>query len=228
MSQNHAVVMIGATGAVGSETAKALHASQRLKRLTLLGRRPLSELTGGQLEQATIDVFDPTSYAERLEGHDVAVCTLGVGQPSKMSKEEFLRIDQRAVLDFATACKEAGVQHFELLASVGTSEQSASFYLRAKGELVRDLRALGFARLSVFQPSMILTPTNRYGISQGITLVVWPWLSKLLFGSLRKYRGVEVTTLGRAMANNVFTEGSGVEVLEWDHFQVLAAAQNEA
>ena len=153
-----------------------------------------------------------------LQGHTTAICTLGVGEPSKMSKEEFLKIDKTAVLDFARECKKAGIKHFELLASVSINPTSSSFYLRAKGELVEELKALNFERLSIFQPSMILTPTNRYGIAQAITLKVWPLLKPLFMGNLRKYRGISVNVLGQAMAKNIFTEGEAYEILQWVEF----------
>ncbi|WP_372755861.1 hypothetical protein [Labilibaculum sp.] len=60
---------------------------------------------------------------------------------------------------------------------------------------------------------MILTPTNRYGIAQAITLKVWPILKPLFIGGLRKYRGVPVNVLGQAMAKNIFNEGEGYEIL---------------
>jgi len=101
-------------------------------------------------------------------------------------------VDKLAVIDFAKACKAGGVKHFELLSSVGISADSSSFFLRSKGELVEELKALNFERLSIFQPSMILTPTNRYGFMQGLTLAVWPVIDKLLIGGLRKYRGIKV------------------------------------
>jgi hypothetical protein len=81
------------------------------------------------------------------------------------------------------------------------------------------LSAVGFERLSLFHPSMILTPTNRYGFAQAVTLKIWPRFRPLLGGPLRKLRGVEVARLGRAMALNVAVEGSGEEVLEWDDFE---------
>ena len=68
---------------------------------------------------------------------------------------------------------------------------------------------------------MILTPTNRYGVSQAITLKVWPWLKPLLFAGLRKYRGVKVSVLGKAIAANVIEEGVGFEEFVWDDFQRL-------
>ena len=219
--QRFNIVMIGATGAVGSQVVKSLIPSQQLQRLTLLGRNSLEEIVSDRVQQHTVDVLQADSYLSLLPGHQVAICTLGVGQPSKVSKEVFLKIDKQAVLDFAKACKEAGVQHFELLSSVGINANSSSFYLRSKGELVEEIKALEFQRFSIFEPSMILTPTNRYGILQGIVLQVWPLLKPLLIGGLRKYRGVEVETLGRAIAQHVFLPKKGVEHLQWDDFQVV-------
>lgn len=214
--------MIGSTGAVGGHVARCLSELDSVKALTLLGRRTTPNLDGANVVQHIVDVTEPSSYADLIADHDVAVCTLGVGDPSKVDKESFVRIDKRAVLDFAAACSEADVRHFELLSSVGVGSGSRSFYLRTKGELEDGLRALEFRRLSLFHPSMILTPTNRYGLSQAITLKAWPWLKPVLRGSMRKLRGIEVHTLGEAMAQNVLTDGSGEETLEWDDFVRLA------
>lgn len=207
------VVMLGATGAVGEQTVKKLLTIPALERLSLLGRRPLSGLSDPQsiVHQHQIDIFDASSYQHLLPGHHTAICTLGVGQPTKTSKADFIKIDKLAVLDFAIACKKTGIRHFELLASVGINANSSSFYLRIKGELVEELNALHFERLSIFEPSMILTPKNRYGLLQGLTLFLWPLLQPLLLGSLRKYRGIRVEVLGQAMALNILSSKTGTQ-----------------
>jgi uncharacterized protein YbjT (DUF2867 family) len=222
MPDSLSVVMLGATGAVGGEAVKTLLAMPDVSRLTLLGRRPLESATGPKVLQYTADIHAVSSYQDKLAGHSAAICTLGVGQPSKMSKAEYLRTDRDAVLAFATACKLAGIQHFELLGAVGANAKSPSFYLKGKGQLEEGLAALGFRRLSLFRPSMILTPTNRYGFSQALTLAVWPWLNPLFVGPMGKFKGVKVETLGAAMARNLAWPGSGLEVLHWDEFQAVA------
>ena len=141
------------------------------------------------VKQEIVDVLDSSSYRHLVPGHDVAICTLGVGQPSKISKAEFVKVDRDAVIAFATACKQSGVKHFELLSSVAVDSKSGSFYLRTKGELQDALVALNFERLSLFQPSMLLTPTNRYGFGQGVLLALWPILTPLL---LALYANIEV------------------------------------
>ncbi len=222
----NSVVMMGATGAVGGHVVQTLAGMPKIERLSLLGRRPVEGLAGDRIAQHTIDIFEPQTYTPRLTGHDVAICTLGVGQPSKISKADFVKIDRDAVLDFASACRQAGVRHFELLSSVGVSATSKSFYLRTKGELEEGLKSLGFERLSLFQPSMILTPTNRYGLSQAITLAVMPLINPLLFGSLQKFRGIPVETLGAAMARNLEQVGESVETLHWRDFIALSNQQS--
>ena len=215
------VVMAGATGAVGGEVVDALTTMSAVRRVTLLGRRAFDRVTDPKIGSTVVDLEDPTSYASLLPGHEAAICTVGIGQPSQVSRAEFVRIDKDLVLAFATACKQAGVRHFQMLGSVGASARSPSWYLRTKGELEDGLRDLGFHRLSVFRPSMILTPTNRYGLSQAIALAVWPLLSPLMFGGLRRFRGIRVADLGRAIAHNLGRPGAGAEMLHWQEITAL-------
>ncbi|MGK0137632.1 MAG: hypothetical protein ACI9DJ_001080 [Algoriphagus sp.] len=215
------VVMMGGTGAVGGYAIQALLYFTELETLTLLGRRPVAEIIDKRVKQYKIDIHEPSSYVEVAKGHSAAICTLGVGEPSKVSKEAFLKIDKKAVIDFAKVCKEAGIEHFELLASVGISAKSSSLYLRTKGELVEELKALNFERLSIFLPSMILTPTNRYGFTQALALAVWPVLDKVFTGTAKKYKGIKVNELGKAIAANVFINKIGYEELSWNDFRKL-------
>ncbi len=225
MTQALSVVMMGASGAVGGHVVSTLLAMPELKRLSLLGRREMAvgpSTSQAEVMQHVVNIESPDTYVEFVAGHDAAVCTLGVGQPSQMSQAEFVHIDKEVVIAFATLCKQNGVRHFELLGAVGADPQSRAFYLRTKGELEAALIALKFDRLSLFQPSMILTPSNRYGIQQALTLALWPMLSPVLAGPLHKYRGVRVETLGAAMAKQLATQGRGVQRLRWDDFITLA------
>jgi len=227
-SKKISVVMIGATGAVGSEVAMSLAASNAIEKLTLLGRSPVLEPVADWVEQHTIDILDSTSYEKYLDDHDVAICTLGVGQPSSVTREEFLRIDKTVVVDFARVCRDRGVRHFQLLSSLASNPRSRSFYLRSKGQLEAELCTLEFERLSLFHPSMIITPSNRYGLLQAISLKVWPIIDPLFVGRMRKLRGIPSRSLGRVIAYNSMAPGVGREILEWDEFmQLLNRAESE-
>jgi uncharacterized protein YbjT (DUF2867 family) len=138
---------------VGGQALKALLDSPAFDRVLTLGRRPAP--VGGnaaKLEQRIVDVSNPASYESLLAGYETALCTFGVGEATKLSKEEFRRIDFDIVLDFAGACKRQGVSHFTLLGSVGANARSRFFYLRSKGELEEAIAKLGFERVSFFRP----------------------------------------------------------------------------
>ena len=99
------VIVIGATGAVGSHVLATLVAMPQVAQVTCLARRkPEGELPG-KVDWRVVDVLQPESYAAYLAGHHAAICTLGVGEPSKVSREEFTKVDHDAVLAFARACK---------------------------------------------------------------------------------------------------------------------------
>ncbi len=216
------IVIFGATGAVGGEVLETLLTMPDVARITVLVRRPLATPLNSKITQHIVDVFGPASYAALLKDHDVAICTFGVGEPSKTSREEFIRVDKTAVLAFASACRTANIAHFELLSSVGTDATSRSFYLKTKGELRDAIAGLGFQRFSAFQPSMIITPSNRYGVSQAVLLKLWPLLSPLLIGPLTKFRGIRVEHLGAAMAQNIQTAGQGTEILHYQDIRALS------
>jgi len=127
-SDQLSIVMLGASGAVGTEALNTLLQLKNSPRITLLGRKTISNINVEFVQQHKIDISDTSSYQDYLKGHTTAICTLGVGEPSKMSKDEFIKIDKTAVLYFAKECKKAGVKHFELLAAVGLNPKSTSFY----------------------------------------------------------------------------------------------------
>lgn len=222
MQSESSIVMLGATGAVGGCVLAALAGAPEIARLTTLGRRAPGASLPFPVVNHRIDVLQPESFAVMGQNQDVAICTFGVGQPTKVSHAELVQVDHDAVLSFARACKAAGVQHFQLLSAVAADPASRSFYLRTKGALEEDLRALSFARLSLFQPSMILTPANRYGVAQALTLAVWPRLTPLLMRGLRRFRGIPVERLGQAFVTNMTIAATGTEVLEWDEIMALS------
>ena len=78
-------------------------------------------------------------------------------------------------------------------------------------------------RSSSMEPTTCTWPQEQVHTGRGVPLAVWPKLTPLLGGSLRKLRGIPVAQLGAAMARNVATAGAGEETLEWDAIVKLAA-----
>jgi hypothetical protein len=60
---------------------------------------------------------------------------------------------------------------------------------------------------------MILTPTNRYGFAGYYFKRIWPKLFYFTRKGKRKYRGIEVETLGGDSKQH-FIAGNGLETLQ--------------
>ena len=223
MSDSRSAVVLGGTGAVGSAVVRALLAGDVWRRVTVLVRRAdaLSEIKDSRLERRVVDVLDPRQYEEFLPGHGVAFCTLGIGEPSQVAREEFKRVDLDGAAAFAAAGRRQGVTHFLLLTAVLANAKSSIYYTRLKGEVEERVREEEFPRASFFRPSMLVTPTNRYGFTQGVLLVLFPFIDLLLVGPLSRFRSIKVSDLGKAMVRHAERPGAGVEVLEWKEFQAV-------
>ena len=143
--QQYTAVIYGASGAVGRSVLKELLASSKCTKVVSLGRRelPKDSFTEGEresLEKKLVQhVVNPDAIEEDIraralvEGCDVAICTVGVGQPSAVTAEELHKVDVGYAVAFAKGCKQAGVKHYSLLRfslsfSISISI-SISFYL---------------------------------------------------------------------------------------------------
>ncbi len=88
----------------------------------------------------------------------VAVCALGTTRAKAGSDSAFRAVDHDAVLAFARAAKAAGVAHFILVSSIGANPKANLLYPRTKGEVEAALAGMGFTRLDILQPGLLIGP----------------------------------------------------------------------
>lgn len=167
----------------------------------------------GKLSHRVVDVDRLELQArEPAAGCEAAFCTMGIGQPRKVSRDEFWKVDVEYASAFARACKTAGVRHLSLLSSVGANRGSPLYYLRVKGEVEERYRSLEFQRVSLFRPSLLVTANLRYGFRDWLNQNLFPRVSGLLPS---RFHEIRVEDLARAMRLNAEGQGSGVEVLHY-------------
>ena len=147
------VLLAGATGLVGSQVLQRLLADTRCTAVVAPVRRPLP-LQHPRLSAPLLDFDAPPLQAPWWQV-DAAICTLGSTLKQAGSRQAFARIDHGYPLAIARAVKAHGCPVFALNSAMGANPRSAFFYNRVKGELERDLRALGFASLALVRPGLI-------------------------------------------------------------------------
>lgn len=214
MSPVRRVLLAGASGLVGSEVRRQLLARADGPTLVSLLRRPRRAHPPRDLEWVA-DLSDParddelTAGLRALAGDvDACVCALGTTIRQAGSREAFLAVDRDLVIRVATIARALGAKHMVLVSSVGASAQSDNFYLRVKGETERALGELGFERLDLLRPGLLLGERSEKRAAEQWGQRLAPLANPLLRGPLRRYRAITATDVAAA-AVAVLSQGEG-------------------
>ena len=149
------VLLLGATGLVGSQCLDLFLANDHFGPVTTLTRRPLAiNPADPKHVNHLVDFDNPESYRGKVAA-DIVVCALGTTLKKAGSREMFRKVDFHYAFELSRAAFEQGAEHLLLVSSKGADADSRFFYNRVKGELEDSLAKLGYARLSIFRPSLL-------------------------------------------------------------------------
>lgn len=213
-------VVAGATGLVGRALVDALLAQPAYGQVTTLGRRPLGA-RHERLREATVDLAR-LAARDVPDGAEVAFCCLGTTIRAAGSQDAFREVDHGHVLRFARACLERGVASFHVVSALGADPASRVFYNRVKGEMERDVAALGFPSACAYRPSLLLGERHERRPAERAAMIAARALDPLLVGPLRAYRAIPAATVARAMARHALAGEPGFRVHPSDELRALA------
>jgi uncharacterized protein YbjT (DUF2867 family) len=214
-SEETSALVLGATGLVGAELVRQLLGDPEVSRVVTLVRRS-SGARHLKLDERVVDfarlVDESRPYPPR-EGLAVDVLFSAIGTTRKQagSLEAQRRVDYELPLAVARLARAAGARTLALVSSTGASPTSWSAYLRMKGELDRDVEALGYERVRIVRPGMLdgerpeARPMERLGIKV---------MRVLGRGPLAAQRPVTAGEVARALRRAVRDPAAGTRVLE--------------
>jgi uncharacterized protein YbjT (DUF2867 family) len=149
------LLLLGATGLVGSHVLDMALADPRVTAVTAPTRRPLPSRPG--LSSPTVD-FDALPPDPSIWTADAVICALGTTLKTAGSRERFYQVDHDYPVEIARLAKAHGARTFVLNSAMGADVKSLFFYSRVKGETERDILALGFERTVLVRPGLIEGP----------------------------------------------------------------------
>jgi uncharacterized protein YbjT (DUF2867 family) len=201
------LMLVGASGLVGGEVLQQALASDEVARVVAPTRRPLPEHP---------KLINPQVSFHRLpEGAnwwavDAVICTLGTTMAKAGDRAAFYAVDHDIPLLVAKLALAHGARAFALNSALGADLNSRVFYSRTKGELERDLLALGYPSLTFVRPGLIggdrqeSRPAEQIGVR----------LSQLLKPLLpRRYRVVPAEQIARQLLRSALVAQGGVRVV---------------
>jgi uncharacterized protein YbjT (DUF2867 family) len=172
------LLLLGATGLVGSRVLKLALANHAFSEVIAPTRKPLTPSdrlvnpVGARLEDLVPNLM---SYQP-----DAVICALGTTRAKAGSKEAFRYVDYELPIAIGKAAHSAGVETYAIVTAMGASANSMSFYYRTKGEVEMDIQKIGFPSLTICKPSLIGGERNEARSAERVALTVLRLLAPIL------------------------------------------------
>jgi uncharacterized protein YbjT (DUF2867 family) len=204
------VVILGATGLVGSALVEEFIADQQVAEIRILTRRALT-YSSEKIQVIQTDLSKPEPSV--FDNATALYCCIGTTRKKTPNQTLYKAIDYGMTLAGAQVAKNKGVAEVHLISAIGADVNSRIFYSRLKGEIERDLIDMNFERTLIYQPSLLIGPRSEKRIGEKIAQVLSPILDLFLVGTLQKYHSISAQELAHAMHRNSFLHQKGVRVL---------------
>jgi uncharacterized protein YbjT (DUF2867 family) len=199
MKQNFATIVLGGTEQVGGAAVVELLAIPQCREVAMVTRKPIAPRS--RVRNVILDT-GAADFAERIaafarevlsQAPVSAVSCVGVGSGSmRWSEEELQRLELGLVGAFARGCHDAGIAQFCLLSAVGSTARSRFRYVRVMGMKEDTVRNIGFTRLAIFRPGII--------VGNAHTPAWIGWLGRFVPGP---FGSIDQRILGRSIAAEI-------------------------
>ena len=206
------VLLLGASGLIGSHCLKILLADESFDRVVAVVRRPLG-ITHPKLVQTVVDFDKLDNYAAEIKA-DAVLSTLGTTLRKAGSSVKFTKVDYEYQLKVAEIAKRNGAQTFVLLSSIGADKKSLVLYTKVKGEVEDAISKLGYKKVIILRPSILLGERAEARLGETIGQWVAKEMPFIFSGPLSKYKGIPADTVAKAMINAVQKPYNGVSIVE--------------
>ena len=212
-------ILFGATGFIGSHLLRDLLDSPDYAEIIAVVRKQLN-LSHPKLTVLIGDLASLPALKPQLVADEIFIA-LGTTRKHTPDEAEYTRIDHDYPVQAAGIAKANGARSVFLVTAVGANANSSMFYVRTKGEVERDVLALGFEHTHIFRPSMILGQRDEDRPRERFIIAVWNVLNPLLMGPADRYRGLSGNDIAHAMANAARHQTGKVRVYHWKEMAAL-------
>ena len=201
------LILIGATGLVGREVLRLALSDTRVTAIVAPVRKPLP---AHRAWDAPLVDFDRLPADAPWWQADAVICTLGTTMKVAGTRQAFRRVDHDYPLAAARLALAAGTRTYALNSAAGANAASRFFYNRVKGDLERDLEALGFASLTHVRPGLIGGEREEARTGEGAALRVLRVLGPVL---PRRWRINPAPRIASALLEAALASAPGVHVV---------------
>lgn len=212
-------IVFGATGFIGSFLLRELLDDPAYTGVIAVARKPLA-LSHPKLTTLIGDLGTLPALGPQLVADEVFIA-LGTTRKHTPDEAEYYKIDHDYPVLAARIARDNGTRSVFVVTAVGANAASGVFYIRTKGEIERDIIALGFDHTHIFRPSMIMGQRAEDRPRERLFIAAWALLNPLLMGSADRYRGLTGGEIATAMHRAARRQTEKVRIYHWKEMAAL-------
>lgn len=214
------VILVGASGLIGSHLLTALIESAEISRILLVLRKPLN-ISDPKVQELIVNFNQLENFSSDIKG-DIMYSCLGTTKAKTPDSDLYRKIDLEYPLKLAEIGIRNGVLQFHLVSSLGADAETSNSYLKLKGELENELKKLSIPSLHIYQPSLLSGKRKESRLLEKFAISAFKFINPLLLGPLKKFRSIRAETVARAMLNQSLKELKGTFIYPSIQIQELA------
>ena len=214
------ILLIGASGLVGGMIAKFCEEKKyhqvQINRTSLCNKSDLIE--------EIVTNFNDHEYLEDIPSTD-HVCVASGTRLSlsqliyirKKDRELFRNIDLKIPVEIAKNAFLKGAKEISIISAVGADENSTNYYLKTKGMLEKEIKNIGFDKITFVRPGHLLGKRNsRVTWEVKFYEFIFMMMKPMMVGMFKKFRNVQAKDVALAVISSIEKSFDGSKILEYD------------
>ena len=220
IEKNKKILLIGASGLVGGLIAKFCEEKKyhqvQINRISLCKNSDL-------IEEIVTD-FNGKKYLEDIPRID-HVCIASGSRLSlsqlihirKKDRELFRNIDLKMPVEIAKNAFLKGAKEISIISAVGADKNSMNYYLKIKGILEKEIKNIGFEKITFVRPGHLLGKRNsKVAWEVKFYEFIFMMMRPLMIGVFKKFRNVQAEDVALAVVSSIKKNFDGSKILEYD------------
>ena len=201
------VLIIGASGLVGSEILKAVEGKNQ--EIVILSRKKL--LSKSQSTKEILIDFDNLQLSD-IPKVDHVYIALGTDLNTsellyikKSRRKEFKKVDYSYVIQLAKMAYELGAESISIVSAVGANKNSKNLYLKTKGEMEEEVISIGYKKTIFAEPGHLLGKRPLKKIRPEVPIMEFGAriLKPLMIGPLEDLKFIEASLVAKSMIKHM-------------------------
>ena len=217
---SYRVILVGASGLIGSNLLSELIQSEEISGVLLLVRRSTG-ITNTKVKELILNFDELNTYLSEIQG-DIIYSCLGTTKRETPDSKLYRKIDLEYPLNLAKLGMKNGVSQFHIISSLGSDSESSNSYLKLKGELEQELKKLNIPSLHIYQPSFLIGDRKENRLADKIMKPIFRLIDPLLIGPLKKYRSIKAADVAKVMLSQSVKDLKGAFIYPSIKIQELA------